>query len=82
MIGLPVLGNHRIYSKMKLGMTLNRLVATSHICNRNTNIFYFDYIYLHGYLSSLKPNIFSQFKAMILHASSLEDDEESFLPLQ
>lgn len=65
MIGFPVLENQRIYSKMKLGMTLNRLVAASHICNRNTNIFYFDYIYLHGHLLSLKPNIYSQFRAMI-----------------
>ena len=73
MICLPTLGNHIIYSKMKLAVTLNRLVVQSHICNINTKIFYFKYFYLHANLLHLKPNTYYQFRATVLHTRSLEE---------
>lgn len=80
---LPTLGNHRIYSKVKLAVTLNRLIAESHNCNININIFYFRYLYLYENLLPLKPNIF-QFRATVLQIRSLEEDDKYifFLPLK
>lgn len=73
---LSTLGNHRIYSKSKFAVTLNRLVAESHICNINTKFFYFQYFYLHGNLLLLKLNIYSQFRAVGLRARSLKEKDD------
>lgn len=85
MTWLAVLGNHRIYSKVKLAVTLNRFIDESHNCNIKRQNFFISNICIFMEIFYLWSQTYSQFRAMVLQTRSLEEVDKYmyfFLPLK